>query len=185
VRGTELSTQRLRLRTWREGDLEPFAALNADPVVMAHFVDPLTRELSDEFVLDRIRPHFDEHGYGLWAVEVVGGDPFIGFVGLTWQTFPAHFTPALEVGWRLQRSAWGHGFATEAARAAIDFAFDTAGVDEVVSMTSPENLESIAVMQRLRMTRDPADDFDHPRVPDHHRLRRHVLYRIIPAGRTW
>ncbi len=185
MRGTELSTRRLRLRTWRDGDLEPFATMNADPVVMAHFVAPMTGEQSDELVRERIRRHLDEHGYGLWAVEVIGGDPFIGFVGLTWQTFPAHFTPALEVGWRLRRSAWGHGFATEAGRAAVDFAFDTAGVDEVVSMTSPENCRSIAVMRRLGMTHDPADDFEHPRVPEGHRLRRHVLYRITPQGRTW
>ena len=183
--GTELRTERLRLRTWRDDDLDPFAAMNADPVVMAHFVAPLTRQQSDGFVVDRIRPHVDEHGYGLWAVEVIDGDPFIGFVGLMWQDFPAHLTPALEVGWRLQRAAWGHGFATEAARAAVDFAFEAAGVPEVVSMTAPENVASIAVMERLGMSHDPVDDFDHPRVPEGHRLRRHVLYRMTPDRRTW
>ncbi|MFZ0323867.1 MAG: GNAT family N-acetyltransferase [Actinomycetes bacterium] len=183
-----LETSRLRLRPWRDSDLTPFAVLNADPVVMEHFVEPLDRAASDAFVSDRIRPHFEQYGYGPWAVEVTVGpspDAFIGFVGLMWQDFEAPFTPALEVGWRLSASAWGLGYATEAARAAVDYAFDVAGAPEVVSMTAPANLRSIAVMQRLGMSRDPGDDFDHPRVPEGHRLRRHVLYRIGPEGRTW
>lgn len=183
--GVTLSTSRLRLRPWRDADLAPFAAMNADPAVMEHFVAPLSSAESDRFVVDRIYPHFEAHGYGPWAVEVVDGAPFIGFVGLLWQDFPAAFTPALEVGWRLQRSAWGLGYAIEAARVAVDYGFDVAGVGEIVSMTAPSNTRSVAVMKRLGMTHDPADDFDHPRVPQGHHLRRHVLYRLQRQERDW
>jgi ribosomal-protein-alanine N-acetyltransferase len=169
-------TERLALRRWRDDDRAPFAALNADPEVMEHFVRPLTPEESDAMV-DRIEAGFDEHGYGLWAVEVRATGEFIGFTGLAVQTFPAPFTPAVEVGWRLPRAAWGHGYASEAARAALEVGWD-AGLAEIVSMTTTTNLRSQAVMARLGMTRDPADDFDHPNVPEGHRLRRHVLYRI-------
>lgn len=173
-----LTTPRLVLRQWRESDLAPFATLNADPEVMAHFVSPLAAEQSDAFARERITPHFSQYGYGLWAVERRDTEAFIGFVGLCWQDFAASFTPALEIGWRLARSQWGHGFATEAAVAALDFGFTQTDVDEIVSMTSTGNLGSRAVMERLHMRHDPADDFDHPRVPDGHRLQRHVLYRI-------
>ena len=183
--GVTLSTSRLKLRPWSDEDLAPFAALNADSQVMEHFVAPLTREQSDRFVSDRVQPHFAEHGYGPWAVEVVDGAPFVGFVGLMWQDFPAAFTPALEVGWRLDRSAWGFGYATEAARAAVDYGFDQVGVGEIVSMTTPVNTRSRSVMQRLGMTHDPAEDFEHPRVPVGHPLRMHVLYRLQPDGRAW
>lgn len=172
-----VETERLLLREWREDDLEPFAALNADPVVMEHFPSTLTREASDALV-DRINAHFAEHGYGLWALEVGDTGEFIGFTGLAWQTYPAHFTPAVEVGWRLQRSAWGHGYASEAARAALAVGFENAGLDEIVSLTAVTNVRSQRVMQRIGMTRDPADDFLHPNVPDGHRVQPHVLYRI-------
>ena len=173
-----LTTTRLLLRQWREADLAPFAELNADPEVMAHFVMPLKTEQSDAFVRERITPHFAQYGYGLWAAERRDTKAFIGFVGLCWQVFPASFTPALEIGWRLARSQWGHGFATEAAGAAMNFGFSNTDVDEIVSMTSAGNSASRAVMERLHMRRDPADDFDHPLVPDGHRVKRHVLYRL-------
>ncbi|WP_327005541.1 GNAT family N-acetyltransferase [Dactylosporangium sp. NBC_01737] len=223
-----LRTSRLVLRRWRDEDRAPFAALNADPEVMRYFPRPLTRAESDMMV-DRIEASFDEHGYGLWAVDVVESGPtgpgtgsgpgsgagsggFIGFVGLAWQRFPAHFTPALEIGWRLARHAWGHGYATEAAVAARNFAFrpaaaDTAGaagaagavaggaaaaggaavygagMDEIVSMTTRTNEPSQAVMRRIGMTRDPADDFRHPNLEPDHPLVEHVLYRLHrPAG---
>ena len=131
-------------------------------------------------MVDRIEAGFAADGFGLWAVEVAGGPPFIGFVGLAVPRFEAHFTPAVEVGWRLAREHWGRGYATEAARAALDYGFGTVGLEEVVSLTVPANTRSIAVMERLGMTRDPADDFDHPRLPEGHRLRRHVLYRKRP-----
>jgi RimJ/RimL family protein N-acetyltransferase len=165
------------LRRWRNDDREPFAALNADPEVMEHFPAPLTRRQSDQMV-DRIEARFDQDGFGLWAVEVVGGAPFIGFVGLNPVPFVAHFTPAVEIGWRLARPHWGHGYVTEAGRAVLEYSFAELGLDEVVSFTTPANQRSQAVMRRLGMSHDPRDDFDHPNLPEGHRLRRHVLYRI-------
>ena len=167
---SELRTDRLLLRRWRDGDREPFAALNADPVVMEHFPSLLRREDSDALV-DRIEAHFDEHGYGLWAVVADG--TFLGFTGLVWQTYEASFTPALEVGWRLARGAWGHGYATEAARAAL--ARGLSEVDSVVSTTALTNVRSQRVMERLGMRREL--EFDHPRVPEGHPVRPHVLFR--------
>jgi RimJ/RimL family protein N-acetyltransferase len=178
-----LSTERLLLRRWRPADKEPFARLNGDPVVMEFFPSLLDRTESDAFA-DRIDAGFDAIGYGLWAVEVPGDADFIGYVGLALHTFEAHFTPAVEVGWRLRRDYWGHGFAGEAARAALADGFDRVGLEEIVSFTVPANVRSIRVMQRIGMTRDPADDFDHPRLPVGHRLRRHVLYRLSRPGRT-
>jgi len=128
-------------------------------------------------MVDRIETRFEEHGFGLWAVELADGKPFIGFVGLAVPAFEAHFTPAVEVGWRLAAEHWSRGYATEAARAALDYGFTTAGLDEIVSFTVPANSRSRAVMERLGMTHDPADDFDHPRIEPGHPLRRHVLYR--------
>ncbi|MGW4641555.1 GNAT family N-acetyltransferase [Sphaerisporangium sp. NPDC004334] len=177
-----LTTGRLILRRWREDDLRPFAELNADPEVMEHFPAPLTRQESDALA-GRIMSLMEEHGFGLWAVEVARSGKFIGFTGLAPQTFQAHFTPAVEVGWRLRRSAWGHGYATEAATASLGHAFGQAGLDQVVSMTATTNLRSQAVMRRLGMTCDPADDFDHPRIDEGSPLRRHVLYRLDAA--TW
>lgn len=152
--------------------------MNADPAVMEHFPALMTRAQSDALV-DRIEAGFARHGFGPWALEADG--TFIGFTGLLMQTFEAHFTPAVEVGWRLAPSAWGHGYATEAARAALAYGFDQAGLDEIVSMAATTNVRSHAVMRRIGMTRDPADDFDHPSVTDP-RLRRHHLYRITAAA---
>jgi RimJ/RimL family protein N-acetyltransferase len=172
---TELRTERLLLRQWREEDRDPFAALNADPVVMEHFPSTMTREQTDAFVDFNIAT-IAARGWGLWAVEVADMKPFIGFVGLNEPRFEARFTPAVEIGWRLARDAWGRGYATEAARAVLSFAFDELGLDEVVSFTTVENHRSRRVMERIGMTHDPADDFDHPRVTDV-RIRPHVLYR--------
>ncbi|MEV8634215.1 GNAT family N-acetyltransferase [Streptosporangium sp. NPDC051023] len=172
-----METERLILRRWRQDDRGPFAALNADPEVMEHFPAVLDRGRSDAMV-DRIESAFGEHGYGLWALELRATGEFIGFAGLAWQTFEARFTPALEIGWRLARQAWGHGYASEAAAAALDHGFDVAGRQEIVSLTAVGNRRSRAVMERLGMTRDPADDFEHPLVPEGHPLRAHVLYRV-------
>lgn len=169
-----IRTERLLLRQWRDEDKEPFAALNADPEVMEHFPATLTREQSDAFV-DRAAIAIAARGWGLWAVDAAGD--FIGFVGLN----EPGFMPGVEVGWRLKREAWGHGYATEAARAALAYARDELRLDEVISFTSTTNVRSQRVMERLGMTRDPADDFDHPRVHDP-RLRRHVLYRLAFAS---
>jgi ribosomal-protein-alanine N-acetyltransferase len=173
----EMRTDRLLLRRWRDSDREPFATMNADPQVMHHFTAPLSREASDDFV-DRIEQAFDIWGFGLWAVEVPGVAEFVGFAGLWPVGFDAHFTPAVEVGWRLSADHWGRGYATEAARSALGFGFDGAGLDEIVSFTVPTNTKSVAVMERLGMTHDPNDDFDHPSLPVRSSLRRHVLYRM-------
>jgi RimJ/RimL family protein N-acetyltransferase len=171
-----LRTDRLVLRRWQDSDREPFAALNADPVVMEHFSALLTREQTDTMV-DVIEAGFDKHGFGLWALEIAHTGEFIGFTGLAVVRFDAPFAPAVEVGWRLARPYWGQGYASEAARRSIAYGLDEAGLPEIVSFTYVGNLRSRAVMERVGMTRDPADDFDHPRLPVDSRLRPHVLYR--------
>jgi ribosomal-protein-alanine N-acetyltransferase len=178
-----ITTPRLLLRPWWDEDLAPFAALNADPTVMEFFPKPLDRAESDAMVA-RIRDHFARHGFGQWAVEVPGVADFIGFVGMAIPRFEAHFTPCVEVGWRLAREHWGLGYATEAALAALDFGFRTLALDEIVSFTTASNLRSRAVMERIGMTRTPVDDFDHPSLPEGHPLRRHVLYRVSSPLRT-
>ena len=172
-----LTTERLLLRTWKPQDLEPFASLNSDPRVTKYLAKNMTREESDAMA-GRITGHFTQHGFGLWAVEVIGQQPFIGFVGLANATFPAHFTPCVEIGWRLACEHWGRGYATEAARAALHFAFDQLQLDEVVSFTTVSNARSRRVMEKLGMSRNPADDFEHPNLHPDHPLRPHVLYRI-------
>ena len=174
---TEPRTERLLLRRWRDADREPFAAMNADPVVMEYHPSTSDRRDSDAMV-DRIEAHFEAKGFGYWAVEVPDVAPFIGFVGLSTPSFEAHFTPAVEVGWRLAREHWGQGYASEAAQAAVEVGFDELGLDEIVAFTVPANFRSRRVMERLGMTHDPADDFDHPRQPEGSPLRRHVLYRL-------
>jgi len=177
---TELTTDRLLLRNWRDSDREPFAALNADPAVMEHFPALQSREMSDALI-DRNIPLIDERGWGLWALEVRDTGEFIGFTGLSVPSFEAHFMPAVEIGWRLAKGAWGNGYATEAARAALAHGFGPAGLDEIVSFTATPNVPSQRVMQRIGMVHDEPGDFDHPRIADGHRLRRHVLYRIDRA----
>ena len=175
-----IATERLVLRDWQASDSAPFAALNADPSVARYLGLQRDRAGSDALI-ESSREHWSTNGFGLWAVERSDDGRFLGFTGLARPSFEAHFTPAVEVGWRLAREAWGHGYATEAARAALTFGFETIGLDEIVSFTVPANERSWRVMQRLGMTRDPADDFDHPRLPEGHPLRRHVLYRLRRA----
>ncbi len=164
------------MRAWRDDDLEPFAAMNCDPRVMEHYRRQLTRAESDGFVHDRVERSFADSGFGPWAVEVPDVAPFIGYVGLMAPTFEARFTPCVEIGWRLAFSFWGHGYAIEAARAAVAFGFDEVDLEEIVSFTVPANLRSIAVMERLGMRSDGT--FEHPRFQTGHRLRTHVLYRL-------
>jgi RimJ/RimL family protein N-acetyltransferase len=170
-------TDRLILRRWRDDDREPFAALNADPAVMEHMPGPMSRERSDAFV-DRIEAHWDEHGWGLWAVEVPGVAPFVGYVGL----WPADYVvPGMvEVGWRLAHEHWGHGYATEAALEALRFGFEELGLEEIVSFTVPQNIRSRRVMERIGLARDRAGDFEHPNVDaaSYPHLVPHVLYRL-------
>jgi RimJ/RimL family protein N-acetyltransferase len=170
-----LRTERLVLRGWQPSDRAAFARLNADRRVMEFFPSVLSREES-EAAADRVERHFTEHGFGLWAVELPDVAPFIGFVGLHVPRFSAHFTPCVEIGWRLDPAHWGCGYATEGARAALAHGFELLKLDEIVAMTVPANRRSRAVMERLGMVRDPADDFDHPLVSG--ALQRHVLYRI-------
>lgn len=173
----EIRTERLLLRRWRQSDWVPFAALNADPTVMEYFPSTLSVEQSDALVL-RIQQQFAERGFGLWAVEVRDTGVFAGFIGLGVPWFEAAFTPCVEVGWRLAQQHWGKGYATEGARAALEFAFRFLDLDEVVSFTAVVNKRSWRVMERIGMTRSADEDFDHPNVPDGHELQRHVLYRI-------
>ena len=174
----EIETERLLLRRWRSADLEPFAALNGDPRVMEHFPGTIGRDMSD-VIVSRIEQHFVDCGFGLWAVEVAGGPPFIGFVGLQFVPFEALFTPAVEIGWRLAADQWGRGYATEAARAVVDWAWENVlNLEEIVSFTVPANLRSRRVMERLGMVRDPDGDFIHPKLPADDPLRPHVLYRL-------
>ncbi|MFC4911979.1 GNAT family N-acetyltransferase [Actinomadura gamaensis] len=180
TRSSALRSERLVLRRWRDEDRGPWAALNADPEVMKYFPDVMTRAESDA-QLDRFDAAIEERGFGFWAVEVAGSGRFIGVTGLSVPRFTAHFTPAVEVGWRLARDAWGHGYASEAARRSLDFAFTELGLPEVVAFTTVDNARSRAVMRRIGMTHDPSDDFDHPYFVEGHPLRRHVLYRIAPG----
>lgn len=177
----ELRTDRLLLRRWLPGDLAPFAELNADPQVTEYLPSPLSREQSDAFA-ERAEAHLAQHGFGLWAVEVPGVVPFAGFVGLWTLRYEAPFRPSIEIGWRLGVEHWGKGYATEGARAVLAHGFDVLRLDEIVSVTTPQNIRSRRVMVNIGMTYNPADDFDHPLLPDGHPLRRHVLYRIRRPG---
>lgn len=177
----ELTTERLVLRAWRDTDRAPFAALNADPRVMEHFASALSPAESDAMV-ERIGRHFASHGFGLWAVEAPGVAEFIGFVGLVHVPFTAAFTPAVEVGWRIAAEHWGRGYATEAARRAVVFGFAELHLEQIVSIAMSANQRSRHVMEKLGMQRSAADDFDHPRLPEGHPRRRHVLYRLSRAA---
>ncbi len=174
----ELRTDRLWLRRWLPADLAPFAALNADSMVTEFLPRPLSQEESNALVA-RIETHFDEYGFGLWAVEILHGASFAGFIGLLVPHFKSHFTPCVEIGWRLGAEHWGHGYATEGGRAVLAFGFEVLGLREVVSFTVPENVRSRRVMERIGMAHKASDDFEHPLLPDGHPLRRHVLYRIV------
>ncbi len=177
-----IETPRLVLAPWAERDLAPFAMLNADPDVMRYFPNPLTREESDALV-ERLRGIWDEHGYGLAAVRRREDDAFIGTVGIQKVLNPGYpFAPAVEVGWRIARPFWRQGYASEAARAALAHGFDVLGLPEIVAFTTESNLPSQAVMTSLGMVRDPADDFLHPLLPEGHRLRLHVLFRLRSEG---
>ncbi|CAN5571086.1 GNAT family N-acetyltransferase [soil metagenome] len=177
----EITTERLLLRGWRESDLAPFAELNADPETMEHFPSAMNRVESDQMV-ERLLQGWADDGMSWWAVETLADGSFVGAVGLMRVSFDAPFAepgrPATEVGWRLLRSTWGHGYATEAAVAAVTWGFEEHDLDQIFAFTVPPNLRSRRVMERLGMAHDPAEDFDHPRVDGGSPLRRHVLYRL-------
>lgn len=172
-----LSTERLLLRRWTAADIAPFAALNADPVVMERFPATLTLDQTKSFVA-AAEAHFEREGFGLWVAELIATGEMIGFIGLSIPRFEAHFTPCVEIGWRLAHKYWGRGYAPEGASAVLNDAFTRLNLEEVVSFTSTLNSNSIRVMEKIGMKRDPSEDFDHPRVEEGHHLRRHVLYRI-------
>ncbi len=181
---TALRTSRLLLRPWRDADIAAFAEMSADPAVMEYLL-PLPGWVA------RKRAHWQEHGFGQWVVEIPGEPAFIGVVGLETVSYQAHFTPAqahftpaVEVAWRLAQAYWGRGYATEAARVALDYGFEQLGLAEIVALTVPANQRSRRVMERLGMTRSAEDDFDHPRLSEG-LLKRHVLYRLRnPKGGT-
>ena len=177
----ELRTRRLLLRGWREPDRAPFAQMNADPVVMRYFPSILTRAESDA-AFDRYQQEWTNTGFSKWAIEIPGVAPFAGCLGLARVRFEAWFTPCVEIGWRLHPSFWRHGYATEAARAALDFGFQTLGLSEIVAFTVPENRASVRVMEKLGM--EFAGEFDHPGLAAGHRLKPHLLYRIDAKGYT-
>src|SRR3990167_2313304 len=172
-----LETERLILREWKDADIPIFAAMNQDPKVMEFFPAPLSA-IESASLVDRFRRHFKKHGFGLYAVELKSSGEFIGFVGLSIPTFKAHFTPCVEIGWRIASQYWNQGYATEAAKTVLLAAFNTFGLQEVVSFTPVVNKRSIRIMEKIFMTHDPKDDFDHPSLPKGQFLARHVLYRI-------
>ena len=171
--------RRVVLRQWRPGDLEPFAEMNRDPEVMRYFPALLTREESAAS-MKRAQAAIEEQGWGIWVVDVDG--EFGGFTGLKAPSFEAHFTPCIEIGWRLRQQFWGQGIAYQAALQALDFGFNKLRLDEIVSFTAEPNLPSRRLMERLQFVHDPAADFDHPNVPPDHPLQRHVLYRRKREG---
>jgi 3-dehydroquinate dehydratase/shikimate dehydrogenase len=177
---TTLKTKRLILRPWKEADLAPFAELNADPKVMEYFPSTLSRQESDSLAR-RIQAKMEERGYGMWAVAIPGVADFIGFIGLNNEdksSFPAHFTPAVEIGWRLASDYWGKGYATEGAEAVLAYGFKNLNLEEIVSFTAVQNMRSRRIMEKIGMHHDSKDDFDHPKLPEGHALRRDVLYRL-------
>jgi 3-dehydroquinate dehydratase/shikimate dehydrogenase len=172
-----IQTERLILRQWQPEDFDAFAAMNADARVMEFFPSIKTREESFaeyQAILDQ----FKTHHYGWWAVSEIGKNNFLGFIGIRYIDFPAAFTPAFEIGWRLVYDCWGKGYATEGAKAALKYGFEVLHLPEIISFTSTLNLRSMAVMEKIGMRRCPEDDFDHPKLPEGHRLRRHVMYRL-------
>lgn len=176
---TVIETERLLLRTWTQNDAEAYFLINQDPQVLEFLPGPLTKEQVCEFILSANRSQ-DKLGYTLFAAELEESAQFIGFIGLWYmdRNFKTHFTPAVDVGWRLGSQYWGKGYATEGARASLDYGFSCIGLHEIVAMTVPANIRSIRVMEKIGMQRDFEGDFAHPNLGPNHSLSQHVLYRI-------
>ncbi|HEV8052764.1 MAG TPA: GNAT family N-acetyltransferase [Parachlamydiaceae bacterium] len=175
-----MKTERLILRPWCDDDLEPFAKMNADPRVREYFPRVLTSKESDESVR-WFSAHIQKSGWGFWAASLVDSGEFIGFIGLQNAQPLANFAPAVEIGWRLAQEHWGRGYATEGARAALKYGFDTLNLEEIVSYTALDNYRSRHVMEKIGMFHNPAEDFDYLKFPDGHPLRRHVIYRLAKS----
>lgn len=174
---TAVKTDRLLLRGWQEEDRDPLARLNSNPQVMEFLLNPLSYEESAAR-LEVYNQHIQEHGWGLWAVSAPSVSDFIGWIGLWPVGFNAHFTPAIEVGWRLLPEFWGQGYATEGARASLQYGFRVLKLNEIVSITVPANVRSRHVMRKIGMQHDPKDDFDYPKIPEEHPLKKHILCRL-------
>ena len=172
-----IKTERLVLRQWREEDLEPFVKMNADSKVREFFPGLMSREECERSI-KLMSGHINRFGWGFWAVSLMASDEFIGFIGLEDVYCQAHFIPAVEIGWRLAIDYWGKGYATEGAKAALTYGFETLNLDEIVSFTAMQNMRSRRIMEKIGMRHDPGDDFDHPKLPEGHKLQRHVLYRL-------
>lgn len=172
-----ISSKRILLREWRDSDIAPFIMMNADKKVMEHFPRVLTERETEEMIT-RIKNHFQHHKFGLWAAESKETEEFMGFIGLSTPSFSAHFTPCVEIGWRLALPYWGKGLATEGAKAVLEYGFDQLDLKEIVSFTTITNLRSQRVMEKIGMSHQAIDDFNHPNLPLTHVLSRHVLYRL-------
>lgn len=176
-----LETERLTLRRWNDADKYPFQLINADTKVMEFYPKTCSAEESDQ-IIERAEKHFEKHGFGLCAAELKETNSLVGFVGLQVVPFESHFTPAVEIGWRVASEYWGRGLATEGALAVLKFGFEILKLNEIVAMTVPSNTKSRRVMEKLNMNYDPHDDFENPRLPSGHALRPHVLYRLKAPG---
>lgn len=172
-----IETDRLILRTWLDNDLQPMLAINQDPKVMEYFPSLQDLEMTKNFI-DKVNAHFEKHSYSLYATVRKDTGEFIGFIGLLIADFDAHFTPATEIGWRLSSKHWGQGFATEGAKAVLDYAFRELKIPEIVSFTAEGNAKSVKVMQKIGLRHNENDDFDHQKLDDTNPLKRHVLYRL-------
>lgn len=172
-----IETDRLVLRTWKNDDADTFYSINQDPKVIEFLGGPMTLEEVDQFIQDKNKQQ-ETRNFTLWATELKATGELIGYIGLNYTDWPAHFTPTVEVGWRLGSQYWGNGYATEGAKACLNYGFNKCGLQEIVSFTVPANMRSIRVMEKIGMIRDLKGDFVHPKLPLDHRLSQHVLYRI-------
>lgn len=173
-----LETDRLILRTWDDDDLRQMLAINQDPKVMEYFPSLQDLEMTKKFI-EKVNAHFENHGYSFYATVRKDTNEFIGFIGLLIADFESHFTPATEIGWRLSSNHWGKGFATEGAKAVLDYAFRELKISEIVSFTVPQNKASRRVMEKIGLRRSPQNDFNHPKLAKDSTLCKHVLYRLL------
>lgn len=169
-------SERLGFRNWRDEDLEDFAMLNADEVVMEHFPHTLSREEVEE-IYHNLREHYTEYGYTYYATDVLETQEFIGMIGLAFQQYQTIYTPAIDIGWRLRRSAWGKGYATEGAKRCLQYAFEELEIDQVISVCTIQNSKSENVMKKIGMTRK--GEFNHPEVREYPDYEKHVCYEIV------